>query len=110
MPSFFRDAGPEILDDDVGVFREPHENFPALRLFHVERDAFLVAVQYREAVALVVDLGVEAARAVAFGKRFDLGHVRAHVRHHQRAIGPGHDGGEIQNFHPVERKRHRWFS
>src|SRR6185369_15880085 len=68
----FGDARPEILDDDVGRGGEFHKYFLALRLLHVERDALLVAIEHRKAIALVVDLGLEAARAVAFGKSFDL--------------------------------------
>jgi hypothetical protein len=102
----FGDARPEILDDDVGRGGELHEYFLALRLLHVERDALLVAIEHRKAIALVVDLGLEAARAVAFGKSFDLGHVGAHVREHQRAVRSGHDGGEIEHLHAFKWKRH----
>ena len=105
-PELAGDARAIVLHDDVRVARELHEDLLAARVLHVEPDALLVAVQHREAVALAVHLGIEAARAVAFGESLDLDDVGAHVREHQRAVGTRHDRGEIQHFHAVQWQCH----
>ena len=97
-------AGPEVLHHDVGAGGQLQERLLAARVLQVERHAALVAVEHREAVGLVVDLRVEAARGVAVGEALDLDHVGAQIPEHHRAVGAGHHAGEVDHLHAFERQ------
>ena len=77
------------------------------RVFQVERDAALVAVEVGEAGALAVDDRREVPRVVADLDRLDLDDFGAHVAQEHRADRSGDVVAQFQNLDAFERSGHR---
>ena len=90
-------AGPEVLDDDVGLFEQLLEDLALLVVLEVERDAFLAAVDRGEVGRLALDERAVGARVVAALGRLDLDHPRAHLRHQEGAVGAGQDARQVDD-------------
>ena len=90
-------AGPEVLDDHVGLFEQLLEDLALLVVLEVERDAFLAAVDRGEVGRLALDERPVGARVVAALGRFDLDHPRAHLGHQQGAVGAGQDARQVDD-------------
>ncbi len=100
------DARPVIFDDDIGGLGELQKGRPAGRVFQVERDASLVAVQVEETHA-VGSLHLEAhraARLVAAARRLDLDDVGAKIGQQHGAERAGHHLRHVEHFDAGERK------
>jgi hypothetical protein len=106
-------AGPEVLDQHVGLGRQLAQQLLALGVLEVEAHALLVPVVLREvAAAGITALGVaqarrEAAHVVGIARVLDLDHPRAEVGEHLRAVGAGHHAGDVDDGDAVQRKRSR---
>src|SRR6185312_5325018 len=71
------DAGPHVLDDNVGLFREPHQDLAALVGFQVQRDGALVAMQVLEVRAVAP--AYQLAGLAFLWRRLDADHVGAPI-------------------------------
>ncbi len=98
------DSRPEVLDDQVGVARQPQEDLASLVGLQVEGDAALAAVGHGAGVALPADLGLEATRVVAGDGLLDLDDVRAELGQHHRGVGAGEEPGQVEDAEAVERQ------
>ena len=92
------DAGPERLDQHVGVVGELAERVDAGRVLQVDRDRAARAVPHR--VAAVV------AERVAAG-RLDLDHVGALLGEQQHAERAGDAPRQVEHAHTVQGSGHR---
>jgi hypothetical protein len=95
------DRGLEVLDDDIGLCRQFHEDFEPLLAFQVEGDRALVAVQ-------VLEVGAVAAAAGRVGMlagRLDLDHIGAPVRKLPHRGRAGAVGGQVDHRKAIERQR-----
>jgi hypothetical protein len=97
------DAGPELLDQNLGLGDERQEPRDLLRVLEVERQAALAAVEQREAQALAVQPGRVAAHAVALAGALDLDHLGAGLGQQQGGQGPGQQGREVEHAQALER-------
>ena len=95
----FGDAGAPVLDHHVGGPHQFVKHLSPRILLEIEGDAALVAVERKEAGAVVALQPVfhRFASLVARSRRLDLDHVGAHVAEQHAAIGPGHHLTEIEN-------------
>ncbi len=59
---------------------QPRENFRGLRVLHVERQAFLRAVEPHEVRRQAFDRLIVVAREIADAGTLDLDHARAEIR------------------------------
>ena len=92
---------PVVLDDDVRILRELHEDVaPRLRL-QVQRQAALVAVQVLEVEP--VPLARDSVPAAWSRRQLDLGHVRAPVRELTGARWPRPCPRQVERADPLER-------
>jgi hypothetical protein len=92
------DAGPHVLDDDVGLFGEPHQNFAAFIGLQVERDGALVAMQVLEIGAIA-----PSDQFVRFGvarRRLDPNNVRTPIRQRADAGGAGAGQRQVDHLEP----------
>jgi predicted DNA-binding protein (UPF0251 family) len=81
-------ARPEILGEDVGSALHVEEN-GTVRLFEVQDNAFLAAVDEAEVQRLSLVEGTKSARVVTVAGRLDLDHASAEViqsRRHEWAV------------------------
>ena len=88
-------VGTKILDDDIGLLRQPPEHGESFGILQVERHRALVAVQVLEVRAMA-----RAARLFAAGilhQRIDLDDIGAPVRELPHAGRPGTDAGKIEH-------------
>ena len=90
-------AGPEVLDDDVGLLEQLLEDRAVLVVLEVERDRFLAAVDRGEVGRLAVDERAVGAGVVAALGRLDLDHPGAHLRHQEGAVGAGEDARQVDD-------------
>jgi hypothetical protein len=96
-----RDAGREILHDDVRAAREIAHDGLRRRLAQIERDALLARVHAHEVRALIVaallELMRRAAHVVAAARLLDLDDARAEIGEEARAVRAGEDAREVEN-------------
>ena len=81
------DAGPEILDQHVGLGEQPRQRLEVGRILQVDGKAFLVAVDGVEDGRVAADLGVaeiEPPRQVAAIRPLDLDDAGAEIEQPQR--------------------------
>ncbi len=94
-------AGAEVLDDDVGLRRDPVEDFLRLRALQVDGERALVAVPGEEIRALrAADPAVvegHGAEQVALPRPLDLDDVRPHVGKELRRERPLQEVAEIED-------------
>ena len=88
----------KIIHHDVANRGQPAREFDAFRMLHVERDRKFAAMQ----VALQAELAIAHRRRIL---ALDLDHLRAVVAENPRRDRPGHDPGEIEDAHAVQRHR-----
>ena len=72
-------AGREVLDEHVRALDEPGEDLRGFGVLHVEREAFLGAVEPHEIRRLAFDRLVVVAREIADFRALDLDHARAEI-------------------------------
>src|SRR6516165_6493638 len=92
----------EILDDDVGLLRQPEKDRLALLALQVERQAPLVAMQVLEIEALAPRAGNIAPR---FARRLDLDDIGAPIGELAHRGRPGASMTQIENGKTGERQR-----
>ncbi len=88
-----------IFDHDVGGAREAHERFVPGRVFQVQPDRALVAMQVLEVEAVAV-----AGDVLALRRRFDADHVGAPVGQVTHAGRPGAGQGQVEHGQAVQRQ------
>jgi len=98
-------AGPEILDDDVGLGQQALEQRPIGIGLEVERDAFLAAVERGEIGRFAIDEGAVVAGIVA-ARRLHLDDPGTQIGEHHRTVGTGQHAGEVDDGDPVKRAGH----
>ena len=96
------DAGPEVLEHDVGEPRERAHDRHGFGMTEVEADVALAAVLLREVRRHRVDARPREAREVTLG-RFDLDDVGAEVDEHPSRMRAREDAGQVEHTHTVER-------
>ena len=89
------DVRAEIFDDDVGFFRQALEYLEPFRIFQVERDGALVAVQVLEVRTLTRATQLFAAGILQ--QRVDLDDVGAPIRQLPHTGRAGPDPGEVEH-------------
>ena len=88
----------KIIHHDVAHRGELACELDAARMLHVERDRKFAAMQ----VALQAELAIAHRRRIL---ALDLDHLRAVVAENSRRDRAGHDPGEVEDTHAVERHR-----
>ena len=99
-PEALDDAGPEILQHDVGLADQLSERGEVGRVLEVEREAFLGAVDGVEDGRIPADLGVaqiDLATEVAAVGPLDLDDAGAEVLQAQRGVGSGEELAEVDD-------------
>src|SRR5271154_4696989 len=87
-----RSAGPEIVQQHVGLRDQLMNDLLALCTMEVDLDAFLAGVTFN-----VDDPHAAGAHGLlALRSGVDLDHARAHLREHRGAVWPGDDGREVE--------------
>ena len=99
------DAGAHVLDDDVRLLREPHQDFAALIGFQVQRDGALVAMQVLEVRAIASP--DQFAGFTVFRRRLDPDHVGAPIGQRAHAGGTCARQGQIDHLEPRQRQLRR---
>jgi hypothetical protein len=100
-----RGARREVLNENVCASHEPRKDLCGVRVLHIERQAFLRAVEPHEISRLSFDGLVVIAREIADCRALDLDHSSAQVRElaggERRGDGllEGDDGDAIQREH-----------
>jgi hypothetical protein len=97
--------GAVILDQDVGGADEAAQDVGAFRLLQIDDEAFLVAVDAEEIVALAGDEGRKVPRLVAEAGRLDLQHFGAEIAEALGAERAGQDAGQVDDPDPRKRAR-----
>ena len=101
-----RGARREVLHEHVGALEQTREDRPRLPVLHVERQAFLGAIDPDEMRGQALDRMVVVARRVAAVGPLDLDHARAELGELARAERPGDDLLECDDRDSVERPLH----
>src|SRR5215212_891724 len=111
-PELLERSGSEVFDEHIRLGNQIVEDRAAGRMFEIEGDAFLVAVDAQEVRALAWVSGVAIARSlrtgvqkgwspgprvVAFARLLDFNDPRAHVGEQHRAVRTRQDTREIEN-------------
>ena len=95
------DAGPEVLDHDIGRDAEVPRGLEAVLALQVERHGALVAVPEHEGRALALHEGRRLAHRFAFGT-LHLDDIGALVGEQHRAIGSRKIGGKVDDSKPFQ--------
>ncbi len=90
-------AGPEVLEDDVAVLREPGRHVAALRLAEVEDDRALVAADRGPPEAVAVAGDAPAAHRVALAGRLDLDDVGSVVAEELPGERAGDEAAQLED-------------
>ena len=90
------DTGPKRLDEHVGRRGEREQPLDVARVFQVEHDAFLAAVQVAEVDGRRAVGGADAPRRVAVG-RLDLDDLGAVIGERQRQIRARQEHREVDD-------------
>src|SRR5581483_7971968 len=95
----------KILDDDVGVARQPAHDRLAFEILEIDGDRLLVArLRVPPERRALVQLAPRAQR-IAHARRFDLDHLGAEFGEQARAKRPGDERAELDHFETRERRR-----
>ena len=105
-PELVHHARPEVLDQHVGVGREPAHDVEARRRLQIDRDRALPAVAHEIQRAHPVDADADPPRDVTDARPFDLDHRRALVGHQRGRVRPGERDRQVEDAHAVERPAH----
>ena len=95
----FRHAGPEHLEEGVGLLQQPQQCLDAVGLLQVDGDGLLAAIHGAGRRLRVVD-GPGGVDPV------DPQHLGAHVREQHPAERPGSQPDHLHGTQPLERTRH----
>src|SRR5262245_45248668 len=79
QPQAVHDARTVVLDDDVTLRCQLHEDFHATWVFVIQRQALLVAIEHRKHGALAVLQLPQYASRVTAAHLLDLDHLGAHI-------------------------------
>ncbi len=96
-PDLLHDAGPEVVEHDVGGRDQLAQHLLAFGAAQVERQRALVAVERREVEAEAVAHDALLAHRVAVVDVLDLDHLGAHVREEHRAERAGQDARQVDD-------------
>ncbi len=96
------DAGPHVLDNDVGRFRQSHQDFAAFVGLQVQRDGALVAMQVLE--IRTVAAAHQFADLVVSRRRLDPDHVGAPVGQRAHAGRAGARQGQVDDLEARQRQ------
>ena len=96
----------KTLDDDVGSRDQAIERLARFGLAQIERDAPLAAIEQQIVDAATVEQWRQLARRIAAARVFDLDHVRAELREHQRRERTRHEARQVENADAVKWKAH----
>ncbi len=99
---FFHCAGAEVFHQHVGVLQQALKDGPVLRLFQVQRDGFLAAVDGGEIERVAMLERAVGARIVAL-RGFHLNDAGAELVQQQGAVGAGQDARQIQDQGAAQR-------
>ena len=101
QPGAGHHGGAIVLHQDIRPLHQLEEDLPALRLFVIEGDALLVAVDVAEVPVSFVPVS-HGPRGVPLAGAFDLDHLGPHVRQHHGAKRAGHVFGQVQHPQAVQ--------
>ena len=99
------DAMAEVLDDDIRLAHQVDGDAPSRIGLQVDRDAFLIAVERQEVMALAVDERMVVPGGVGAFEVFDPDDVSAEVAENHGGQRSRKHPREIHHPHPVERCR-----
>ena len=101
---FFHRAGPEVLEQEVGLRRQLLEDFLSFRLAQIERDALLVARHEGPPKGgFLFAMASPDAQRVALVRRLDLDDVGAHIAEDLAAKRPGQQRAELEHTQVCQR-------
>ena len=100
-----RRAGPETLDDDVRGRNQSIERRSIDRIAQIQRDAFLPAVQQDVVNAAAIHKRRQQSHRIPAARIFNLDHLRAQLREHQRRKCARNQAREIKDANAGEGKR-----
>src|SRR5689334_3893223 len=88
----------EVLDEDVRLGGQAIERCAPVRMFEIERDAFLVAVDAQEVRAFTLEeWRAPRSSVIAFARLLDLDHARTHIGEQHRAVRAGEHARQIED-------------
>ena len=103
------DAGPVVFHQHVGLAGEIHYRLHPFGFLEVEHQAFLVAVERNEIMALAVDKRRHDADVVAFARRLDFQDLGPQVPQQHGGVRPGQHR-LVQHFDVGQGPAHPGFS
>ena len=93
-------AGPQVLDDDVGVAGESPKDLAALRVLQIYREAALVPIEPSEVPTFAVRERLEESGEVAASRALDFHDVRAKIGELHAAEGTRHVIADLDDPDP----------
>src|SRR4029077_5431374 len=104
-------AGPEVVDDDVGTLAELETDAPGLVLLEIQRDAALATVVREEVRAeALLALHADDASEIPEARRLHFDHMGAHIGEDERRLRPLLEDGEVQYANAVQRTHRQLLS
>ena len=97
-------ARPKVLDDDVDIAREAHEDFASFRLRRIHADRALSHIRHKAEGRVSVDCATDRARPIAL-RRLDLDYVGTAAREDAAAVRAGKPLTHIENADAAVRLR-----
>ena len=101
QPQPVHDAGPEVLNNDIGPGSQFHENGACLGLLEVQRERLLVGILRQKAGPHepLIECGhvAQLARKISLQRVLDLDHLRAEQRQMERGKRAREDIGQIKH-------------
>ena len=102
-PPFLHGAGPEVLDDHVGLLDQATRDVATLFLAQIHTDTFLVARQRAPPQRGAVAQGAPLAQRVASRGRFELDDLGTEVAEHAAGKRAGDELAEFDDTDAVQR-------
>ena len=97
------DAGPEILDEHVGLRHQRIERRQIISPTRIKRDRLLVAVPGLE--MRTVQRALESPERIPTSQLLDLDDTGAQIGQQHAGAWPGDEGAHFQHRHPRQRQR-----
>jgi len=97
-----RDAGPERLDDHVGLLAQAEQIGAALLVLEVEHDALLAARHVAKEHRGALIGGTDVTAGVALARRLDLDHGGAVIGQREGEIRSGQEPGKVDDLDAFE--------
>ena len=98
-------GGPHIVNEDVGGFAQPHQDRASGRLFEIEHEAALVAIDGKEERAHPGTAHRARHAHDVAARRLHFNDVGAVIAEDLRRVGPHQDGRHVDDAHAVKRAR-----